>query len=791
MPRRALAVLAAALLALAALPAAAQDHTDTVDLQLAGSASVKGTIRGALERESFLLRLPAGASLTAVAKRKGKGAFVPLLDLVDASSAVVATGTAKGKGSTLRSDELGESGDYRLRVFGDGTADGDYTLKVAVKLRGKWRGTGGGVTKAFTTGYSFGAPAGATAQVRVSPARGSGYVPELEGIEGPDGFATPLSGTRAGPLLLGDAGTYTVGFHDAGSEGGAWVCDVVLRLPRVARSSIDISGSALTGEFSDDEAVFGREIGADGGLLDPPDLGGGLDGATVLVPPGGLGLPVVITMNEGDPFGLLNGDHTAGPAVELGPGGTTFEPGKEAVVTIPYDTSLFTDPENQIRVYVLHEGVVQQVTPLTFPSPGFVSFPTSGFSTYVVGRSGPRPLRGSWALASLEPRLTPDFGGRVDVAVEELTFDVRDTYVLQHQSMGVEWIRAFDDGTNPPAPTLAYPGVFETEAGAVTVVDDTTIQFLPQGENVPVVARRGRSDHVLLFPPSAQETHAQFHLALRLIDGTATPANVAGRWHAFSVGVGASDEGDDVSAGIRLFQLHARGTVSFAADGTVAVSVDQRGAEAPYPTGSWTTRRRATKEPGTFTASGADVFVTLGPPYVPGLVEPEPPIRFRCCLGGDVLVGPSPGGAPELIFLVREGGALTPAALTGTTTGYGVVAERVDAKEGTGDPPSFQFSSLTLHLKHTGNRDLTVTAPTGVNYRHDSEGEPQSAPEVGEGETSTYTLARDGDYRAAFGLTGLVTRGRDLFLFGGTLDDGVLLFAGVPAQEFQALSAGD
>lgn len=799
MPLRLPAAALAAPLALLALlaaapPAAGQDRTDTVDLELAGNATVQGTIRGPLERESFLLRLPEGAAVSAVAKRKGKGRFVPRLDFVDAADEVLATGVVKGKGSILRAEPVAASGDHRVRVFGDGETDGDYTLKLSVRLRGKWRGTGttDALLKAFSNGYEFGAPAGATAAVKVSPAKGSDFVPELEGIEGPQGYSIPLAGTRAANVPLGAAGTYTVGFRDAGGAGGAWVVDVTLKIPRTTPSKIDISASALTGDFSAEEPVFGREVGADGGLVDPPDLGGPLDGATIAIPPGGLDDPVVITMHEADPYDLLNGDHPAGPVIEFGPPGTSFAPGKEAIVTIPYDTTQFTDPENEVRVYVLHNGVVEEVSPLTFPAEGFVSFPTSGFSRFVVGRDGPRPLRGDWALASLELSATDDWGGRVEAEVATVSFDGRSGYSIQHLSQGVEWIRDFD-GTGPQ---LQYPGTFEQEAGFVNVLDDSTISLQPFEES-PVVLRRGHSDDVLLVPPDAQGGHAGFALLLRQIDGQATPSNLAGRWHVLYAGAGAVQEGQSQAGPeIDLFQQQGRGTVTFTTDGKCSFSLDEFGAQAPFPQGTgWQARRRRERGTGTFTVFGSEVSVFTGPPYVPGGPEPDPPIRMRVCVGGDVMVGVPGDGEPEIIFMFREATGLKPSLLTGTTTCYGVSVERITPSAGSGVPPSLRMSSLTLAAKHVGTKTLDVAGPFGFAYGHGAEGQAAVDFVADEAGLGTFALGADGAYRTSFEIFGAVSRRGDLLVLCGAPEESVEMYVGVPRTEFgggqQQVNKGD
>lgn len=788
----ALAVSAFAVLATGAR--AADYHTDTVQLDVAGSATVAGTIRSASERESFVLNLPAGAVVTATAKRRGKGSFVPQLDLIDALDAPVAAGIVKGKGSSLRTPAgVPVSGAYRLRVFGDTLADGDYTLKLSVKPRGAWVGSGDAAPAAATIEYEFGAPAGAQAQIRLAAPRGSGFVPGLEAISGPDGYAAPLSGTQAGPLTLGSAGTYAVAFRDGGVAGGPWTCSVKLRLPRAPRpSSIDISSNALTGKFGSDEQVFGTEVGAGGGLVDPPDLGGSLDGAVVDVPAGSLAYPVVITMHAADPFDLLDGNHAAGPAIEFGPSGTQFDPSKQAQVTVPFDAGLFADPATELTVYVLHGGVVEAVPkPYTFPGPGLVSFPTPSFSTFVAGRGGPRPLTGSWAVVTLDAEPTRDFGGAAHAGIASLDFDPASGWTHQDYGPAVEWIRAYDDGFNPLHPALGYPVRIGFESGLTMVQDDVRI-VLDGAEVTPTAFARGPGGDVMLVPPVAGDPLARLRVALRRARGVATTTNLAGKWNLVFIGGGARSQGGPGGSGtpgVDLYTMIGSGTMTFALDGDVQYTLRQTESVADYPTGAWTRSAFTENGTGRITAGDGAVFLQLGETRTklrtetPSEQSTDPPMRLVPCLDGDVLVGASESGGGDgdlmVVFFVRQGTNLRAADLNGDTTFHGIDFETADGAPSL-TPPTIEFSTLSSKGTHTGGRTVAFTGPSGDYLRHDAAGDPVLRTTADDPLRTTFTLSKTGVYGTGAEPFGIVSPRRDLMLVAGIGESNVFLFVGIP-----------
>ena len=795
------------LFALALAAAAGLAHSasaeDSVDLELVGDFAGKGTIRPADERERFLIPLAMGTKLTAVAKaRSRKGAFAPQIDLVDGMDGVVGSGTLKGKKSTLRAGPLEAGGDYRLRVFGDGAADGDYTVSLKLKPQRSFKGGGSSAPGSFSLVYRFGAPAGTRAKILLKPAtKASTFVPALEALVSPTGASIPITGDRTGLITLDESGDWTVGFHDGGPDGGDWTCQVTLKLPRSKKAKFDISAGKLTGDFVDQQPVYGRVVAPSDldTLIDPDDNGGPLDGASVLIPAGGAPFPVVITMNETSPIPPGPGEYPAGPAVQFGPSGLNFADGKMATITIAYDPSQFVDPETELTIYVLDEGtgeVVAVPKPYEFPENGVVSFPSPHFSAYMAAAPRQRSLRGDWVTASLRGSIEPDFRGSFEANVGPLTiYDGDGTYYDMYSSgLRSTWVR-------DPLSELGGPDAFtdptnDYESGSIYEEAENFYSFYSQ--DVSYVVRSAGGDLLAAvrnpFDEGLQQPELSF--ALRRARGSPTPTNVAGRWHLFAIGaMGQFDGGDPPS--VRLRTEVGRGTLTFGTNGKVSVVLaPDIETETDYPDGAWRPKSSRATMTAPFVASYGEVqiyFTDSGSPpplnEVGGLPDLGPvvtevgglpnvePLRLLPCLNGDVLMGAfsdSGNDDPLLIVLVRERSGYSKKLLTGPTGMLGYQFIHTDA-EGEGDAQRLGFLTRLGTVSHDGTGGLLSTlAP--FEFGHDVSGTPQAILSEPLTDQGTYSISKNGLYSASTGFAGAYINASGGFLIGTNPADGSFFF---------------
>jgi hypothetical protein len=765
--------------ALGAVAASAQDpHVDSVDLQVATTASVKGTIRGVDERESLALLVPEGAVVKASAKRRGKGRLVPLLDFVDGADALVpSTVVTKGKGTRLTTSATTASGIHKVRVFGDGTADGDYTLGVTTKPRAKWTGTGGAPAAAFPITYSFGAPAGAAAKIVLKPAKNSAFVPGLEALLDGDGAQVQaLSGGTTGFIPLPATGRYTVGFHNASMTDGDWTIQVTLKLPKVRKSVVDISAGKLTGQFVDGQAVYGRLAGDGASLEVIPDLGGALDGASITLQQGSLPVPVVITMSESPPFDLPDGQNPVGPTIQFGPEGTTFTDGKPATLSMPYDPAL--DPDS-LTIYVRDEtngNVVAVPKPYEFPEPGIVSFPAPHFSQYVTTSFYPPEPNGDWVLVQATAEQRGDWGGNTSFESGVLSFGSDATFggwVLATEGVQTTWYRDFyDEILDVSAPRAFVEPKYGTDGGGY----ETGLQqvYLYGRTTYGTLNRSDRND-VLLRVDSGQEYDARVTAFLRKARGNPTALNVQGRWQVIAVSAGAREDTSSGTPGpVSLATTVRRATATFTTDGKIAFSgITGQSARTDFPAGSWSTGSDKSKGTGSFVTQFDRVGVFLpgvgGPAKGPrDVIEPVPDVWLRVALDGDVMVGTTNPGLPapdeaELFLFVREASGFSEDALASSNFQSASLAwlavDRLDGVQG------YAFETTTAELAHDKGSGATVRPIVVLGFEHDPQGFPtytydyeQTATQYG------YSLASNGAWALDNGLSGWLTRSKSLLV---------------------------
>lgn len=801
--RRALAatsVAAVAFVSATASLAGGESYTDSVDLEIRGGAKVKSTIRGVRERERYLLDLPAGAVVRATAARRGRGALAPRMDLVDATDAAAAAVVVPtSKGAKLTGEPLADGGLHRLRVFGDGTADGDYTLSFSVKPQARWRGTGDTAAAQSSQTYRFAAPAGASARITLRAAPHSAFVPALRTLKDPDGAPLQaLSGGTSPWVRLPETGEYAVEFDDGGDQGGAWICDVTLRVPKTRPARFDISAGALTGQFEDETPVYGRLAG-DGEdlLIDPPDLGGPLDGASIQLQPGSLPLPLVVTMNPATVFDLPGGQSAAGGAVQLGPSGTNFADGKPATVSLPFDAALFTDPESELTVYVLDEesGVVSAVPkPYTFPAPGIVSFPTPHFSVYVPTRTGGASPIGDWVYIGIEGGAESDWGGSAVFELGDLSLSAAGAWTLDAGGSRSMWVRQFDDGMTTRPAALISP-TYGNDYGTWSEIDPLSLDLQPLSSG-PIRLNRSRHGHFMVRRPPLGENELRPGWMLRRASGRPTLTNVAGRWHMLFLSAGASETGPTSAPDVSLTCDAGRATATFTSDGKFTFTgVTGRSAKSPYPTGTWSYETSGAPDGGTWAPSGSQVEIRFAPdarqkgPRGDVIILP-PDLSMRVALGGDLMVGllTDPSGQssqpsePTLVLMVREASGAVLRDFGDVTTVFTAAFDTQDRQGGVQGLVATYGETDVTHVGKTAN----VAPQFHTTVSHDSEGEPVNVDDTDASETETVTLTGAGLYQARSGVYGFLLPRARIFVGGrASPDEGSFEFLiGVPGEDF-------
>ncbi|MCE9637274.1 MAG: hypothetical protein K8T90_16335 [Planctomycetes bacterium] len=741
---------------------------DTVDLAVAGNATVAGTIRPATERESFVLTLGRGARVSAIATAKSKrGGFVPQIDLVDGAFGSVAIGTTKGRRSALRTAApVAVGGDHRLRVFGDGVADGEYGLSLTVSSKARFSETGDAPPGGGLVTFRFGAVTGATVRLAIDAVgRAATSEPALDAIVSPTGRRQALSGAASPPIRLDEPGDWTVEFHDATGRGGAYVATAKLKLPRARPSRIDVTAANLTGDFGSSQPVFGRYVTADGALIEPPDTGGALDGSSVDVPPGAMPYAAVITISETTPFDGLGTDRAAGPAVRFSPDGLSFAPPTKALVTIPYDPESFTDPESELTVYVQNE-TTGDVTPVDKPygleTPGRVSFATSHFSIYLAGSSRPKDVAGDWVVASLRAATEAEYGGRTTATVGTLTFDrAGGAFAIDDAGLQSVWARGTPSFATVSAAGGPHNGTF-TEASPTRIVLDESP--LPQRTFV----RRASGDAIVLAS-SPGDSAAELTFALRKAVGPATIANVTGRWQLVEFAAGATQA--TAGAPVELVADAIRGTATFAADGRATlVRSSVREARSDFPAGMWDVAKRSVRASGTLDASGGALRLSFG-----GRDGPEPPITLHACLGGGVLLGArtDPASPPTLLVFVREAGTRPPEVLRETTRTTDLAVHFLDALA-PGSAQRSYFSEVEGSVEYRAGDAVAYSPTFGRAFDYAAGGAPIAAALGVESDVGTHTFGSNGAYHDSFGFNGALTPGGEI-LIGVLFDESMRL----------------
>ena len=751
-------------------------RVDSVDVEVPATTSVRGTIRSARERETFVLSLPEGAVVKATALRRGRGKLVPALDLLGQLGALAAGIRTTPRGATLTSLPVTLSGLHRLRVQGDGAEDGDYQLRIAAQPRRTWSGSGAG-----SGSFRFAAPAGAEVSIRVAPADGSGFVPALEVLaDGTGNAVETLAGGATARMRVGATGAYSVRFRDASATGGRWTCRVTLRIPRASKTTLDVSAAALTGAFVDHQSVFGRRAG-DGAALDlTSDPNGPLAGASVTLDPGSLVVPACLHIAEAAAIALPAGQRAAGPTIRVGPRGTHTAEGKPAHVSLPIGTSVAQD---DVAVFTRNEatGAVTQIPgPYEFPAPGIVRIAAAGSGDFAAATRGPAPLDGEWVLLDAEVEPQADHGGSFVLESGVVTFDGA-SWSLSGRGPRSTWVRA-------PEPHATFAADFGFDLGLA--VADGADDVLLQGARGESRMRRSLRGDVLLRVPSTDDPEARVTALLRRTRGDPTPTTVSGRWHVIVLGLSARPEtGPGGGPRVRLGAEQGRGTAVLSPEGRVQfIGVSTKHAESTYPDGTWTSRPSALQGTGSYSVAPGEVGLTL-----PGSVvsATQPDVRLRACVGGDVLIGVSnplspASGESVLYVLVRESNGARAGSLRGDALTAGLMVAPHDAPPGVQD---FDLSATSVQATFNGSRSVVRDASSDVLLGHDADGAPTVAAGSTPGGKSVYTVGRNGLVRLAGGRSGALARSGGVLVGGGSDGRRFELFVQVPVASALTASA--
>jgi hypothetical protein len=360
-----------------------------VDVAVQKGDKIKGSFDPAAETETFRVLVPQGATI--LAKAKGSKGASAHLELRDAEGSVPYESVETGTKATLTATASSTREFRVVATSRGGAATGAYSLQVTWSLpprttTQRTTDTGG------TVQVPFSADALAKAKVTVRPVSGS-PLPRIERITGPGGFSVEIGAggsaptAKSRPVTLGATGDYTLHVSEQG-DGGEIAVEVALTPRKPKPRTIDLTSKRLGG--AGDEFAIGASLGAEGGTVTVPDLGGGgglgdISGSSVDVPPGALpsgGVVFIGTAPTLDPKGR---DAPVSPTVLFGPEGTKFA--SDVTVTIPIEPALIPDGEDSVTIYTRDaNGKVTKVPgPYTFDLvAGTVSFPTPHFSSFVA-----------------------------------------------------------------------------------------------------------------------------------------------------------------------------------------------------------------------------------------------------------------------------------------------------------------------------------------------------------------------------------------------------------------------
>ncbi len=770
------------------LPVGAVDDVvplDTVDAEFRAKETVRGTIRPLEERESFRMELPRGAKLKGSAKALGASSPPVSLDALDPESAVFLQ-VVGGRGTTkLPRITIDQSGSYVVRATGDHEHDGDYQLKLSVKMPKRWRGTSpAALAPGAEEAHGFAAAAGSRASISIAAGSRSDCRPVVLRVEGPEAFLlTPVPPPTPGKKhVLGDVtlpatGEYRVILRNDGVAEGTWKATIKLRPPRAVRTKLDITDDALAGEFAGEQAVVARTVDADGGEVAATLGDDDLVGVVLTVPAGAVTAPVLITLSQSDDFFVDDDTHAAGTTVQFGPAGLEFA--TDASVTVPFDAQGF-DPGDDVLV-AIEDGDTGEIVIVTgtVNADQTVTFPTSHFSRFQAVSRRPRPLVGGFVELELSGELLSANAGSVSMGLHSIVG-------AKGPRTGNGVARSVDRMSIGWAPALVGDQSFQltTEARTQpgTAIADEQLTLDVGGQNL--VYDRGRSNDVLLRR-GATGDQAGVTVLLRRVKGAPSKGALRGDWHAFVVEyAAASAKGEPLrllSAG-QTFDLTVEPLGRATASGARLVAT-----RADYPGGTpLTTVVRRAPAPGTLRPAGnfARLEMAIGAEADLTSIDLHPVVR------GDALVGlarrlEGDPKAPDravmrLVILVRAGQSGDEAILDGRSV-FGAFGFGLTPGVDGGPSVDVALELLELDVLHDGLRDVRAIG-TATKQEHAKGGATAKFGGT-ENASGRYHVDRDLGYdEDATGRRGAVLRRGGLFVDSAFDGFGVSIGFGVPAR---------
>ena len=759
---------------------------DTVDVEVRERDTVVGTLRPAEERETFQISLPRGAKLKATAKPLGPDAPATIIEITDPMGALLGTSAAAKSSSKTPRVTVADSGSHKLRIRGDGLLDGDYKLKINAKMpKSASESSAVDLAPGAEATFTFGAAGGSNATVTVSAPRGSALRPTILEITGPDEFAAAVGAPDTASkkhVLRGVAlpvtGDYTVRFRNDGDATGPWTGKASLRVAKAPKLTIEITDDVLAGEFAGEQAVYARNVGAEGGIVAP--IGDDLDilGVSVEVPAGAVTEPTLFTIAETDTFFVDDDLFEGGTTFELGPAGIRFE--SDVTVTVPFDAQAYDDPGSEVQVAIRDRdtGEVEIVTGIVDVDAGTISFQTPHFSGFQPVSPRPRPLRGGFVEVEIGGGLTPQFGGGFLLGANVLlgrdgprTGNVvtrsRDRYLIGFgpDQKGDVTLSSDHDQT-------LENGIAQAEGELLLSFGKDVISYL-----------RGRTPDAMIRS-EAGAGGARISALLRRVKGKPTQGALRGDWHAvvleFSAARASASAVGLATAGQRFELMVEPGGRA------VASGSDLRVTRVAYPAGTIVkTRNRKAPKPGLLQPNGAFVRLTmdLGSAEGAEFVDLHPVAR------GDLLVGVtgsivgSPGDPTKtmarLVVLARAGVNGDDELLDGRSQ---VVALDTGFATPAALPlPVATVELLDIDVQHDGAGRLRAQGASLV-LQHDVNGAPTLVP----GQVDfpgTYRVDKDLIYRESTPLgTGALLRRRGLYIATLFDEDRIALGFGMPSR---------
>ena len=758
-----------ALAAAVALAAPAAAVTESVDLDVGFKLKVDGSIRPIDERETYVVDAPRGARLIAEVKRKGPGTMLPTFEVVRPGEAGTLLPAPTEKGARLDHEALAESGEHRVRVVGDGANDGDYRFKLKVKPQKKWQGgPAAPLAPAATDTFTFAAPTGATARIVVKADVPDGA--RAVSVTPPSGPAQALPVPEGGAskhvvraLEIDETGEHTLLLRNDGASP-ALVTVVVDVAPRRTKKAVIDLRDTPDDVFDEDDALVGRVVDEDGGVVDPAPGGPDLGEIVVDVPPGAVSDPIVVTAESIENYFVDDEQNPGGEAFDLGPDGQEFS---EAVtVTMPYDPDAYDDPENELTVAVQNDDTGEiEIVPGPYDIDTIahtVTFEVEHFSSFQSISRRARPVVGEFLEVGVTQRLGSAFGGGLTVNLADVVAQPgsRTGNLVQRTPDGVflDWFTG--DGT--AASGFHFPGL--TGVGSVAVTDNERFAFDIRGQQFAF--RRGRTRDVAVgLSPAGLQTGGALSVLLRRAKRDPTRLSLSGKWHVLVLEFGADTDGQQTS--VALHHVVQRTTVDVAPDGAVVAGKTMRTkSTATFASSSWTTttdKRRPGE--GVIVPSGRDALLTmpLGLDGQLSVVALSPVVR------GDMLVGRAHrlerDGATavvRLVFFVRAGDGFMPGDLDGNAFITALNTQVEDIQQGVvGSPrPGRSVTTRTDDVTFDGGRRLLGVAGLQASIRHDANGVPQVSSDSDPAPGRNFKIKPDGRLSVGGIAAGFVARRR-------------------------------